>query len=243
MCLLTNFSLWARAPPEFQFGLVTSVLEMVRNAPENFRRIISVEGILESIRSCCPDDLYRGQELEAEKANTGGAFDVESMSESSYDDPGATLSAERVWTTLASRERLHMRGFLWEIVRLLLKRQVSQQDGDSLVQMLASCNDSRLVRPSLTWQASYCSSPINQGDCCMNANAALKRCHAPASVARPFVQVCELVRVVGSLMRQPVPPTGLFRALESASLAEGQGGFARRGSKPDSTPPVSQACM
>lgn len=39
-----------------------------------------------------------------------------------------------------------------------------------------------------------------------------------------FVQVCELLQVLGSLMRQFWPPAGIFSALENVSLLNQGGG-------------------
>lgn len=46
-----------------------------------------------------------------------------------------------------------------------------------------------------------------------------------------FAQVCELVQTLSSLMRQSVPPAGLFRELESASLVREEVWRGPRGAK------------
>lgn len=148
--LLGNFPLWARAPPEFQSGLVTSVLEVVRDGPELCRQSFPLELVLASVRVCCPDRIpgEAGKPLDDEGAGISGFMSSETTSESSA-DVSETSSADQNWTSMARRERLHMRGFLWELVRLLLGREVSKQDGDELVHFLASCDDTRLVRRRL----------------------------------------------------------------------------------------------
>lgn len=54
---------------------------------------------------------------------------------------------------------------------------------------------------------------------------------ARPSFARHPTQVCELVQMLSSLMRQSVPPAGLYRTLENASLACEETGRGRRASK------------
>eukprot|EP00752_Nemacystus_decipiens_P002115 g2019.t1 len=186
LCLLANFPLWARAPPEFQFGLVTSVLDVARDEPELCRQSLPLERVLVSVRVCCPDQIpgEAGQSLGGERTGVSGFMSSETTSESSADLSGTT-STDADWTIMARRERLHMRGFLWELVRLLLGREVGKQDGEAIVHFLASCDDTRLV--------------------------------------------CELVQVLGSLMRKPVPPSGLFWALESASCVDRGVASRRRG--------------
>ncbi|CAM9566448.1 unnamed protein product, partial [Ectocarpus sp. 13 AM-2016] len=185
VCLLSNFSLWARAPPEFQFGLVTSVLDMVRGAPELFRQLLPLESVLTSIRVCCPDQIAAetGRPHEEDRNSASGFMGSETTSESSADLSDTNSTTDREWSSMLRRERTHMRGFLWEFVRLLLEREVREQDGEALVHFIASCDDTRLV--------------------------------------------CELVQMLGSLMRKSVPPSGLFWALEMASLAEGGAGGNR----------------
>lgn len=147
VCLLANFPLWARAPPEFQFGLVTSVLDVVRDGSELCRQSLPLELVLASVRVCCPDQMpgEAGQSPNGEETVVAGFMSSETTSESSA-DLSETSSTEQDWTSMARRERLHMRGFLWELVRLLLDREVNKQDGDALAHFLASCDDTRLVR-------------------------------------------------------------------------------------------------
>ncbi|CAM9496985.1 unnamed protein product, partial [Ectocarpus fasciculatus] len=211
VCLLSNFSLWARAPPEFQFGLVTSVLDMVRGAPELFRQLLPLESVLTSIRVCCPDQIAAetGRPHEEDRNSVSGFMASETTSESSADFSDTNSTTDREWSSMARRERTHMRGFLWEFVRLLLEREVRQQDGEALVHFIASCDDTRLV--------------------------------------------CELVQMLGSLMRKSVPSSGLFLALEMASLAEGGSGgngwrppkVVRTQSSPDTgfVPLVLERCV
>ena len=150
ICLLANFPLWARAPPEFQFGLVTSVLDVVRDGSELCRQSLPLELVLVSVRVCCPDRLpgEAGQTLDGEGIGASGFMSSETTSESSA-DLSETTSTDQNWTSMARKERLHMRGFLWELVRLLLDREVNKQDGDAIVHFLASCDDARLVRQRL----------------------------------------------------------------------------------------------
>lgn len=150
VCLLANFPLWARAPPEFQFGLVTSVLDVVRDGSQLFRQSLPLELVLVSVRVCCPDQIpgEADQSLDGEGTGVSGFMSSETTSESSA-DLSETSSTDQDWTRMARRERLHMRGFLWELVRLLLAREVNKQDGDAVVHFLASCDDTRLVRRRL----------------------------------------------------------------------------------------------
>lgn len=135
VCLVANFPLWARAPPEFLLGLATSVLDIVREIPELFRRLVSVEKTLTSIRICCPDRTH---------ADDGQVLGTKS------ETPGPSSPKRPVTTSLEDRrERLHMRGFLWEVVRQLVKEEMSQEDGNAFVQFMASCDDTRLVRLGL----------------------------------------------------------------------------------------------
>lgn len=137
--LFTNISLWAKAPPDFQFGLVTSVLGMVRDAPEQCRQFIPVETVLASIRICCPGQVSDASEA-PQDAGTGTSRDAESEIKET------TSSAEQDWTSMSWRERLHLRDFLWRVVRLLLEKEVRPQDGVALIHFMASCEDTRLVR-------------------------------------------------------------------------------------------------
>lgn len=148
VCLLTNFPLWVRAPTEFQFGLVTSVLDMVRGAPELLHQVLPLDTILASVQICCPDQIPResGQVLEEDGDSASGFMDSETASESSADVFEARTSTNQDWSSMSRRERLHMRGFLWELLRVLLEREVRQEDGDALIHFLASCDDTRLVR-------------------------------------------------------------------------------------------------
>ncbi|CAM9130173.1 unnamed protein product, partial [Hapterophycus canaliculatus] len=175
VCLLTNFPLWVRAPTEFQFGLVTSILDMVRSAPDMLQQVLPLDTILASVRVCCPDKipLESDQTLEDNGHDAPGFMDSETASESSADMYERTSSMDQDWRSMSRRERLHMRGYLWEVLRVLLEREVRQQDGHALVHFLASCDDTRLV--------------------------------------------CELVQILGLMMRKSVPPAGLFWALETAS--------------------------
>lgn len=147
--LLANFPLWARAPPEFQFGLVTSVLDVVRDAPELFRQSLPLQLVLDSVRVCYPDQssAEASRPMADEETGISGLISSDTTSESSADESETIFSTDNGWTSMAQRELLHMRGFLWELVRLLLGRTVSEQDGEALVQFVASCNDARLVRP------------------------------------------------------------------------------------------------
>lgn len=54
------------------------------------------------------------------------------------------------------------------------------------------------------------------------------------------MQVCELVQVLDSLMRQCVPPAGLFGALENASFVHQRAEHGRLGSEPEVTPTGQQ---
>lgn len=217
--LLSNFSLWARAPPEFQFGLVTSVLDMVRGAPELFRQLLPLESLLTSMRVCCPDQIA-AEPHEEDRNIVSGFMGSETTSESSADFSDSNSTTDREWSSMVRRERTHMRGFLWEFVRLLLEREVRQQDGEALVHFIASCDDARLVR--------YCCFTFCVRILGMFTGAATsgRRSDRTNEMLTPAttLQVCELVQMLGSLMRKPVPPSGLFWALEMASLAEGGGG-------------------
>lgn len=150
VCLLANFPLWTRAPPEFQFGLVTSVLDVVRDDSELCRQSLPLELVLDSVRVCCPDQIpgEAGQSLDGEGTGVSGFMSSETTSESSA-ALSERSSPDEHWTSMARRERLHMRGFLWELVRLLFDREVNKQDGDAIVYFLASCDDTRLVRRHL----------------------------------------------------------------------------------------------
>ena len=139
--LVANFPLWVRAPPEFQFGLATCILDIFREIPGLLGQVASVEGTLSNIRICCPDDLVDDSERTFDE---GGG----SASESANAKRGSPVAKRPViMSSLNRRERLHMRGYLWQMVRLLLEREVSQDAGDSLAQFVASCDDRRLVRP------------------------------------------------------------------------------------------------
>lgn len=142
--LLTNISLWAKAPPDFQFGLVTSVLGMVRDAPERFRQTIPLETVLASIRICCPDEVAEASQAPEAPEDAG----VDTSRASIYADSEreeTTSSAERDWTSMSWRERLHLRDFLWRVVRLLLEKEVGPQDGVTLIRFMARCDDAQLV--------------------------------------------------------------------------------------------------
>ena len=149
--LLANVSLWARAPPDFQFGLVTSVLSMVRDAPERFRQTIPLETVLASIRICCPHEVS-GASQAPEDAGAGTSREF-IYADSEMEE--TTSSAERDWTSMSWRERLHLRDFLWRVVRLLLETEVGPQDGVALIRFMASCDDSRLVNTWYTSTLSY----------------------------------------------------------------------------------------
>lgn len=146
-CLLANFSLWAKTPPEFQFGVVTTVLDMIRESPDRLRGIVSVESVLASIRTCFPhfvsDEAGDGLDPTATPVMKNVECGDASACPSAMVE--AELTAEREWTSMVWRERQHMRGFLWEMVRLLVGREVSQQDGDSLILFMANCDDAQLV--------------------------------------------------------------------------------------------------
>lgn len=60
--LVANFLLWVRAPPEFQFGLATCILDIFREIPGLLGQVASVEGTLFNICICCPDDLVNESE-------------------------------------------------------------------------------------------------------------------------------------------------------------------------------------
>lgn len=156
-CLLTDFSVWARAPPEFQFGLVTTVLGMVRDAPELFRQSLPLQPILASISVCFSrqDSAETGQPLEDERDGIAGLMHSETTSESSADVSETTSSTGQDWTRMVRREISHMRGFLWELVRLLLGQGVSKRDGDALVHFLATCDNTGLVRPCLAKKCNH----------------------------------------------------------------------------------------
>lgn len=147
--LLTNVSLWAKAPPDFQFGLVTSVLGMVRDAPERFRQTIPLETILASIRICCPDKVSEANQAPEDAGAGTSRASIHPDSEMEE----TTSSAERDWTSMSWRERLHLRDFLWRVVRLLLEKEVGPQDGVALIRFMASCDDARLVS---TWYTYSC---------------------------------------------------------------------------------------
>lgn len=148
--LLTNFSLWVNAPPEFQFGLAVSVLAMVQKSPERFRQIVPVETILTSIRACCLDQISG----DTSQTLVNGVVDALGIGngtiKSCEENSEAASSTHRDWTNMARKEKLHMRGLLWEVVQLLL----GPEDGDVLVQFLASCDDTQLVRSDLLAAAS-----------------------------------------------------------------------------------------
>lgn len=140
--LVANFPLWVRAPPEFQFSLATFALEIFRGTPELFCKVVSVESILLSICICCPDEYVVDSERTLNKSGGGvlGSGDF---------DPRAVPFTKRPTTTspLSKRDRLHMRGYLWQMVRLLLEREINQEDGDAIAQFMATCDDQRLVNP------------------------------------------------------------------------------------------------
>lgn len=150
--LLTNFSLWAPAPPQLQFGLATSLLDLVRATPERCRPMVSVGEVLTNIRDCCPHRIGRRTSNMPVGAGSGarsvrracGVHGDESAREVS--PARSDLTVSRDWNSMSRKERLHMRSFLWEVVRLLLGAGVSPQDGDDLVRFVASCGDTRLVR-------------------------------------------------------------------------------------------------
>lgn len=152
VCLLTNFSLWARAPPQLQFGLATSLLDLVRNTPERCRPMVSVGAVLTSIRDCCPHRIARrsSKVLMGVGSGSAGRASGASDGQSASDMPPERLDMmeSRDWNSMGRGERLHMRIFLWEVVRLLLGAGVSSQDGDDLVRFVAGCDDTRLVRTS-----------------------------------------------------------------------------------------------
>lgn len=138
--LVANFPLWVRAPPEFQFGLATCALEIFRGTPELFCEVVSVESILSSICSCCPDEYA----ADSERTLDRGGGDV--LGSGDF-EPRTVPFTKRSTTTspLSKKERLHMRGYLWQVVRLLLEREINQEDGDALAQFMATCDDQRLV--------------------------------------------------------------------------------------------------
>lgn len=138
MHLFTNISLWAKAPPDFQFGLVTSVLGMVRDAPERCRQFIPMGTVLASICICCPDQVSDASDAPKD-AGTGMSRDAHSEIKEK------TSSVEHDWTSMSWKERLHLRDFLWRVVRLLLEKEVRPQDGVALIHFMASCEDTRLV--------------------------------------------------------------------------------------------------
>lgn len=140
--LVANFPLWVRAPPEFQFGLATCVLEIFRDTPELFCKVVSLESILLSICICCPDEYVVDSERTLDKGvgSVSGCGDFESRTVPFTKRPTTT-------SPLTKRERLHMRGYLWQVARLLLERGINQEDGDALAQFVATCDDQQLVRP------------------------------------------------------------------------------------------------
>ena len=60
-----------------------------------------------------------------------------------------------------------------------------------------------------------------------------------------FVQVCELLQVLGSLMRQFLPPAGIFSALENAALLNQGSGRGWRAMRPEMPQPgkISKVCF
>ena len=187
--LLTNISLWAKAPPDFQFGLVTSVLGMVRDAPERFRQTLPLETVLASIRICCPDEVSEASQA-PEDAGVGTSR-ASIYADSEREE--TTSSAERDWTSMSWRERLHLRDFLWRVVRLLLEKEVGPQDGVTLIRFMASCDDARLVS---TWCTSSCRQnvmlcgnmdgeiPVLTDALLLNTGASLYLCEIPRAGMR-----------------------------------------------------------
>lgn len=143
--LLTNFVLWARAPPEMQFGLAARVLDLVRYDPGHFRSFLPVEKILTSLSICYPDRIPGDG---PQTVNVGGRLDAMLDEDSDHEgaNPAEAHQERKAWTTMARRERQHMRGCLWEVIRLLLNEGTTQQDGTAIVHLLASCADAKVVR-------------------------------------------------------------------------------------------------
>lgn len=154
--LLANFVLWARAPPEMQFGLAARVLDLVRDGPGHFRSFLPMEKILTSISICYPDRIP-GDGPQA--VNDGGRLNAISDEDSDHEgaNPAEAHLERKAWTTMARRERQHMRGCLWEVIRLLLNEGTTQQDGTAIVHLLASCADAKVVRPYRGGPSEYCS--------------------------------------------------------------------------------------
>ncbi|CAN0386025.1 unnamed protein product, partial [Ectocarpus sp. 12 AP-2014] len=103
---------------------------MVRSAPELFRQLLPLESVLTSIRVCCPDQIAAetGRPHEEDRNSASGFMGSETTSESSADLSDTNSTPDREWSSMLRRERTHMRGFLWEFVRLLLEREVREQD-------------------------------------------------------------------------------------------------------------------
>lgn len=145
--LLANFDLWARAPPELQFGLAASLLDLVRDNPERLRSMLSVEMILASLSVSYPDQvLNRGKGLSSsvDTSETSSSHEFGSGPSANVVEE---LDADRKgWIKMARRERQHMRGCLWEVIRLLLCESTNQEDGTAMIHLLASCDDAQVVR-------------------------------------------------------------------------------------------------
>lgn len=235
-CLLSNFPLWARAPPAFQFGLANRLLDLVRENPTRFRYMISIEAILSSIHVCFSDNVPSALDdtlgdveglavvMQALKMPSG-----EGVSGNLPQRPNEMDATKQDWTRMAHKERWHIRSCLWEVIRLLLAEYTSQENAVALVRFMASCDDARLVR---IW---FRAPPARSFCRCLHStciliilllNFPLK---ALTWLFTCFLQVSELVQMLGSLMRQSTPPLGLFQALEQASQGFPPFGLGLRG--------------
>lgn len=152
-CLLSNFSLWARAPPAVQFGLASRLRDLVRENPSRFRCMVSIEVILSSIQMCCSDevsstsdDAPTGIQSLAVAMQTLNISNSEGFKNSSAQCGSEEDATKQNWTRMAKRERWHMRRCLWDVIRLLIAERTTQENGVTLVRFLASCDDVGLVR-------------------------------------------------------------------------------------------------
>lgn len=152
-CLLSNFSLWARAPPAVQFGLANRLLDLVRENPTRFRSMITIEAVLSSIHICFSDAVPSA--LDRTLGDVEGLAvgmrasempSIEGVSSNPSQRPNEIDATKRDWTRMTQKERRHIRSCLWEVIRLLLSEYTSHDDAVALVRFMASCDDARLVR-------------------------------------------------------------------------------------------------
>lgn len=153
--LLGNLALWARAPPALQFGLAARLVDLVRDEPTYFRSMVSMEAILTNVKICCPhrvpdddDQTVEGENGFIDGVNRSETISSEVHGRVSPHQSESVHCTDESWTRMACGERRHMRGCLWEAMRLLLEEKIHEEDGPAVIHFLVSCDDTQLVRTS-----------------------------------------------------------------------------------------------